>query len=189
MTPILFPYFGISSLVSVQIQSQDISCNFSICQTQIERERESSKPLASSGMGIPIGNLTSQLFANIYLNEFDQFVKHKLKVKYYLRYCDDFVVLSNDPPYLQRLIKKFALFLQSKLKLRLHENKVNIRKINQGIDFLGYVVLPHYKVLRTKTKKRMLKKINAKNAASYLGLLKHCNSYKLAGVINEKLGS
>ncbi len=113
------------------------------------------------------------------MDEFDRFVKHELKIKYYLRYCDDFIILANNQIYLQELIGKIELFLQSKLKLKLHENKVNIRKLNQGIDFLGYVVRPHCCVLRTKTKKRMFKNINNKNLPSYLGLLKHCNSYKL----------
>ncbi len=136
-----------------------------------ERERETS--------GLPIGNLTSQLFANIYLSELDQFAKHILRIKSYLRYADDFIFLSRDRNELEELIPKIAVFLKNKLKLKLHPNKIIIRKLRQGIDFLGYVVLPHYRILRTKTKKRMLKKINNQNSASYLGLLKHCCGYKL----------
>jgi len=141
--------------------------------SEIQRERERVK------RGVPIGNLTSQLFANIYLNELDQFVKHRLKVKFYLRYCDDFVILENDLVELEKLIPEIKYFLYSKLKLELHPNKIIIRKLNQGIDFLGYVVLPHYRVLRTKTKRRMLKKANEGNMQSYLGLIKHCSSYGL----------
>ena len=141
-----------------------------------ERERESK---TYSAIGIPIGNLTSQLFANIYLNEIDQFVKHQLKIKYYLRYCDDFVIIDNSDKALENLIPIIQNFLGSSLKLELHEQKIIIRKLKQGIDFLGYVVLPHYRVLRTKTKRRMLKRINRKNLPSYLGLLKHCSGYKL----------
>ena len=128
---------------------------------------------------MPIGNLTSQLFANIYLNEFDRFVKHKLQAKHYLRYCDDFMILDSDKNRLEKIIPQISNFLQLNLKLSLHPNKIIIRKLRQGIDFLGHVVLPHYRVLRTKTKRRMLKKINKNNLSSYLGLLSHCHSYRL----------
>ena len=129
--------------------------------------------------GIPLGNLTSQLFANIYLNELDQFIKHKLKIKHYLSYADDFVILGNNRNDLKKLIPVFGQFLQVKLKLQLHPDKIFIRKLKQRIDFCGYVVLPHYTVLRTKTKRRMLKRANPNNLPSYLGLLKHCAGYKL----------
>ena len=145
-----------------------------------ERERETRR-------GLPIGNLTSQIFANIYLDELDQFIKHKLKIKYYLRYCDDFVILDTDRNKLEKIILQIADFLKLNLKLSLHPDKIIIRKLKQGIDFLGYVVLPHYRVLRTKTKRRMLKKINQNNLSSYLGLLKHCNSYKLKNRILNNL--
>lgn len=139
------------------------------------------------GKGVPIGNLTSQLFANVYLDELDQFVKHVLKVKYYLRYCDDFVILSDNIAYLESICRVIERFLQEELKLSFHEDKVTIRKLNQGIDFLGYVVLPYHTVLRTKTKKRMLKRVNEINSSSYLGLLKHCNGYKLEKAVEEIL--
>jgi hypothetical protein len=142
-------------------------------RTERERERESRKT------GLPIGNLTSQLFANIYLNELDQFIKHQLKIKHYLRYCDDFVILADNPDELLEIKKQIEIFLSEKLRLRLHPSKIVLRKLNQGIDFLGYIILPHYRTLRTKTKKRMFKKVNNCNKASYLGLLKHCNGYKL----------
>lgn len=133
--------------------------------------------------GIPLGNITSQLFANIYLNEFDQFVKHKLKEKYYIRYCDDFVILSENKNYLENLISVLSSFLKNDLKLILHSDKTKIRKFNQGIDFLGYVSFQHYKILRTKTKKRILNKAKEsckiESLNSYLGILKHCNSFKL----------
>ena len=93
---------------------------------------------------MPIGNLTSQLFANLYLNQFDQFVKHKLKVKHYARYTDDFVIVAQDPNYLKSLLEPIKLFLAARLKLELHPNKVEVRKCSHGIDFLGYVALPHY---------------------------------------------
>jgi len=156
-----------------------------------ERERERRRPSGATlvGKGIPIGNLTSQLFANIYLHELDKFVKHELKVKYYLRYCDDFVILSNNTEELQVLVGKIELFLSEKLNLILHPDKVSIRKLKQGIDFLGYIVLPYHTVLRTKTKKRMFKKVNQNNISSYTGLLSHCDAYVLQKELLEKLDS
>ncbi|MGH7156544.1 MAG: reverse transcriptase domain-containing protein [Candidatus Saccharimonadales bacterium] len=129
--------------------------------------------------GLLIGNLTSQLFANIYMNELDQFIKHDLKVKYYLRYTDDFIIVSSDKHYLGNLLPKIEDFLSSSLKLRTHPRKITIRKYISGIDFLGYVILPHYVKLRTKTKRRVLAKANHKNLPSYLGVCSHANTYKL----------
>jgi RNA-directed DNA polymerase len=152
----------------------------------------------SSGVnnkGIPLGNVTSQLFANVYLNELDQFIKHELKIKYYLRYCDDFIILGENEKDLRNLIKPINNFLKDKLKLILHPDKIVLRKYSQGIDFLGYVVLPQHRVLRTKTKRRMLKKLARKqkdlesniiseesynqSLQSYLGVLGHCNGWKI----------
>lgn len=150
----------------------------------------------SNTKGLPLGNVTSQLFANIYLNELDQFVKHKLKIKHYLRYTDDFLMISRDKNYLLDNLKEIKSFLEEKLQLEIHPSKIILRKYNQGVDFLGYVCLPNYKVLRTKTKKRIFKKfqkrvIEYKNSKisedclkqsikSYLGVLSHCNSQKLS---------
>jgi hypothetical protein len=133
----------------------------------------------ASPKGMPIGNLTSQLFANVYLNDLDCFVKHTLKAKYYLRYCDDFLILDPDECKLAEYKQKVRDFLKAKLKLELHKDKVSIRCLTQGIDFLGYIVKPHCRILRTKTKKRMLKRVRKKNLPSYLGLLSHCNGYEL----------
>lgn len=153
--------------------------------------------------GLPIGNLTSQLFANIYMNELDQFVKHQLKVECYVRYTDDFVIVSDNIEYLQTLLPKIHQFLNETLLLELHPNKISIRKFSQGIDFLGYVVLPHYSVLRTKTKRRILTKLDKniqglKNGVvseeyfnqslqSYLGVLSHANSYNIEQSIKNKV--
>lgn len=141
--------------------------------------------------GLPLGNVTSQLFSNIFLNKFDQFIKHKLKIKYYVRYCDDFVIVSKDKNYLESLIPQIALFLNNELGLSLHPRKVETRKLSQGIDFLGYVVLPYYNVLRTNTKKRILKRIknnfSEETKQSYLGILSHCKGYKISKQINLKI--
>ncbi|MDP1625265.1 MAG: reverse transcriptase/maturase family protein [bacterium] len=128
----------------------------------------------SPGKGLPLGNVTSQLFANVYMDEFDQFAKHILKARYYARYCDDFVIVEQNIDVLESHLPQIRRFLSEELELELHPNKVSIRKARQGIDFLGYVVLPHRNVLRTKTKRRILKKVNGKNQASYKGMLLHC---------------
>ncbi len=140
----------------------------------------------SEGTGLPLGNLTSQLFANIYLHELDFHVKHKMQIKYYLRYCDDFVILNLDHKTLQNLIPKISAFLSSALKLNLHPKKVCIRSWMQGIDFLGYVLLPHATAIRTKTRNRMMKKVDQQNYASYSGLSKHADAYDLERVLSTK---
>lgn len=140
----------------------------------------------SLGKGIPLGNLTSQLFANVYMHELDFFVKHALRQKYYLRYCDDFVILSTDRKELADLVTPLNQFLASKLGLQLHPNKVSIRSWNQGIDFLGYVLKPYCVVLRNKTKNRMLKRANQTNISSYLGVCSHANSYELQKLLKTR---
>jgi len=155
----------------------------------------SNQSLPNEPKGAPIGNLTSQLFANIYLNELDQFVKHDLKEKYYTRYTDDFVIVHSDLKRLSEVRNEIDNFLLTKLKLHLHPNKVYVKKLHQGIDFLGYIVLPKAIIVRTTTKRRMFRKIKwliddyqtgkiteqhlfgAIN--SYLGVLKHANSHEL----------
>ncbi len=149
----------------------------------------------SLGKGLPLGNLTSQLFANIYLNELDYHVKHVLKIKNYIRFNDDFVIISEDKNLLQDFLVKIKEFLGVRLKLSLPDNKTSIRKFKWGIDFLGYIALPGGFLPRQKTKKRMFRKIeertvehlknkisfNKRNQTinSYLGMIKNCNAFKL----------
>lgn len=146
--------------------------------------------------GIPIGNLTSQLFANVYMNEFDQYIKHRLKVKNYVRYTDDFVIVSGDQDYLKGLIAPINDFLKSELDLNLHPNKVKICKFSQGIDFLGYVLRPHCRTVRTKTSRRAFRKIRQRvseykkgsltnekliqTVNSYLGVFSHAKTHRLS---------
>lgn len=152
--------------------------------------------------GLPIGNLTSQLFANIYLNEFDQFVKQELKIKDYIRYTDDFIILAKDEAILENLIVPIRAFLSDELHLELHPKKVSIRKFNQGIDFLGYIVLPHNRLLRTKTKRRIFRKLRKRvneykvgviskqmlkqSLQSYLGVLSHADAYKISNKLKNQ---
>ncbi len=136
-----------------------------------------------SGKGLPLGNLTSQLLVNVYMNEFDQFVKHTLKATCYIRYSDDFVFLSTDRDWLQSLLPKIHDFLHDYLALELHPHKVSIETLASGIDFLGWTHFPDHRVLRTSTKRRMLKAVRGNpsegTVASYRGMLSHGNMWKL----------
>ncbi len=136
-------------------------------------------PFGMDPKGLPLGNLTSQLLVNVYMNEFDQFVKHKLKAKYYIRYADDFVVLYPERTYLTAIRSRIAVFINQELKLDLHPNKIILKTFSSGLDFLGWVNFPKNRILRTSTKRRMLSKINKDNLQSYLGLLQHGNTVKL----------
>lgn len=169
----------------------------------------SEEDLASQGLalrscrGIPLGNLTSQIFANIYMNKLDWFIKHELKIKYYVRYADDFVILSKRRDFLENLIPKIDNFLETELKLKLHEKKVILRKLSWGVDFLGYIVLPHYILPRAKTRRRMFRKMEEKvkdfnegkisdyslnqTIQSFLGYLKHSKSYGLRREFKNKI--
>lgn len=162
--------------------------SFSSPLPAIPLEREEGK------RGLPLGNLTSQLLVNIYMNEFDKFVKHRLKTKYYIRYADDFVVFSQDRDWLEMILGKMKEFLRERLKLELHPDKVSIATLASGVDFLGWVHFPEHRVLRTVTKRRMLRNIREKEGKketirSYFGLLSHGNSHKLRGKIIRNISS
>ena len=136
------------------------------------------------GVGLPLGNLTSQLLVNIYMNEFDQFMKHEAKAKYYIRYADDFVIFNRDKIVLLEMIQKITEFLETELKLSLHPNKVCIKTMASGVDFLGWMHFPTYQVLRTTTKKRMFKRLGGISVKpeviqSYFGLLGNGNTFGL----------
>jgi len=105
--------------------------------------------------GLPIGNLTSQFFSNVYLNVLDQYVKHHLKCKYYCRYVDDFVLMHEDPAVLNEWHYNLTVFLKARLKLDLHQDKKEINKIARGIDFVGFVVKPNRTLPRQRTIKRI----------------------------------
>lgn len=171
-----------------------------IVESCSSNERERVNALARVGM--PIGNLTSQIFANVYMSEFDQFVKHGLRVKFYARYTDDFVIIADSSSYLTSLIPSIGDFLLRRLALQLHPEKVVIRPFHQGIDFLGYVIFPHFRLLRSRTKQRMLRKMARRveehwadlitdyslrqTLQSYLGVLSHANSYKVSRNIRNR---
>ena len=105
---------------------------------------------SKTNSGLPIGNLTSQFFANLYLNQLDQYVKHKLKCKYYLRYCDDFILLAKDQDELLWFKARIIDFLRTNLKLELNANYGDIKSVSNGIDFLGYVTRHKYRLVRNR---------------------------------------
>ena len=111
------------------------------------------------GKGMPLGNLSSQFFANVYLHELDLFVKHTLKVKYYLRYVDDFIILKNDPRTLEKYKLQIQAFLKEKLSLTLHPEKSKILYLKQGIPILGFRIFPHHKLLRRGNMQRRIKEL------------------------------
>lgn len=157
-----------------------------------------------SDVGMPIGNLTSQLFANVYLNELDQFVKHKLKAKKYVRYMDDGVILSDSKTQLAEYLGQIALFLSEKLRLELNK-KTRIAPCDSGIEFVGYRIWPTHRILKRQTARRMMRyakglrdmqvsgAIGSTYFAGYLasisGTLKHCDSMglrtKIFGLFNS----
>jgi RNA-directed DNA polymerase len=157
------------------------------------------------GKGLPVGNLTSQFFANVYLNELDQFVKHTLKFSYYVRYCDDFLLFGESVQGLIAAKDEIAKFLSARLQLALNEKYSRVMPVRSGIDFLGYIIRPDYLLVRRRVANNMKTKlstfekklVSVKNGfrhvyylydqleklrsvvASYFGHLKWANTYNL----------
>jgi len=171
-----------------------------------------SKSLFGAGKnkGLPIGNLTSQLFGNVYLNDFDHFVKHKLGCKYYGRYVDDFVIVHQDKEYLKSAIPILRKYLQDELSLELHPKKIHLQHFSKGVGFLGAVLKPHRIYIRNQTKGNFYKKIEYWNnflekerkltkeslgqflasMNSYLGIMGQYSTYKLRKkMLTEDLSS
>ena len=124
------------------------------------------------------------------MNEFDQFVKRELKIQYYIRYADDFVILQNDKIELENLLPKISDFLEQKLKLQLHPDKVYIKTFASGVDFLGWVNFSKHRVLRTSTKRKMLRNVQSNpkpnTVTSYMGMLSHGDAHFLSEMIKMK---
>ncbi len=151
-------------------------------------------------VGMPIGNLTSQLFANIYLNELDQYCKHTLKIHYDVRYQDDVIILGNDKAVLNDLKSKIEAFLNNELYLDLN-NKTSIRPIRQGVEFVGWRIWPTHRKIRKSTARRITREVSKiselyaagemdrmdfdRRAASIRGLLEHSECASLRWKLNE----
>jgi len=155
-----------------------------------------------ASIGMPIGNLTSQMCANLYLNELDQHVKHDLRVRHYLRYMDDMIILHPDKTRLWQLKTGISTFLQNHLRLELN-SKTSVRPISQGVDFCGYRIWTTHRKLRKSTAKKMKRRLRYLRRAcergevtaadlnaswqSYCGLLKHCSSYRLKSKLEQEI--
>jgi retron-type reverse transcriptase len=148
--------------------------------------------------GLPIGNLTSQVFANFYMNSFDHFIKHDLGIYYYGRYVDDFILVHEDKDYLKGLIPVIKARLQERLRLTLHPNKIYLQHYSKGVQFLGAIIKPHRIYIAKRTQGNFYDAIAKQNAQvltqkpgkeqqaaflssmnSYLGILKHYKTHKL----------
>ncbi len=154
----------------------------------------------TKGKGLPLGNLTSQLFANVYLDICDQYIKRGLGVKYYIRYADDMIFLSGNKGDLEQYLQQLDVFLATVLKVSLHPEKIIIRTWRQGVDILGYISYPYHKEIRTKTKRRIRHNLKITNLllreqkiseekcnqiiASYRGRITHCWSNRLKIFLN-----
>ena len=152
-------------------------------------DKEKSMLHLAEGLGLPIGNLTSQLFSNVYMNIFDQYMKRVLKCRFYGRYVDDAAVVSVDRKWLLSLIPKAKEFLKETLGLTLHNGKIEISEIHRGVEFLGAFILPYRTYISNHSLRRMEKKIEemdfskprrvVRSINSYLGVLGHYASYNI----------
>ena len=156
------------------------------------------------GLGLPIGNLTSQMFANIYLNELDQYAKHNLHIKHYVRYMDDICIVHKDKNFLHHVKDKLIAFAREKLMLEFNK-KTAIRKTKNGVDFCGYVAYHDHMKLRKKSALRMKRQMKShttkllkgvetvlryvQTVNSFIGSLSHCDTYTLTNVILSKVPS
>ncbi|MDD2496063.1 MAG: reverse transcriptase/maturase family protein [Tissierellia bacterium] len=163
---------------------------------------------AGKDKGLPIGNLTSQLFGNVYLNDFDHFVRYELNCNYYGRYVDDIVIVHQDKEYLKSIIPILRSYLKDNLSLELHPKKIYLQHYSKGVRFLGAVIKPYRLYIANQTKKNFYKKTEYWNdffmenhnidkkdldaflssENSYLGIIKRYNTYQLRKkIITQKL--
>ena len=139
--------------------------------------------IIDSADGLPIGNYLSQYFANFYLTYFDHWIKENKEIKYYFRYADDIVILSNNKPHLHELLSEIKQYLNTNLKLQVKDNYQVFPVEARGIDFVGYKFYHTHTMLRKSIKKRFAKAIsknkNKATIAAYKGWTKHCDSKHL----------
>jgi RNA-directed DNA polymerase len=149
-------------------------------------------------LGLPIGNLSSQFFANIYLNELDQFCKHKVGAKHYIRYVDDFILLHESPQWLNESKAKIEQFLEHKLNAKLNPTKTILQPVDRGVDFVGHVIKPWCRTTRRRTVNEALRHVSQIDASelfetanSYFGLLRqashsHHDRARLANALRDR---
>jgi RNA-directed DNA polymerase len=152
---------------------------------------------------MPLGNLTSQFFANIYLNELDYFVKHKLKAKYYIRYVDDFIILHESKKQLKKWKYRISYFLKTELNLELHPDKSKIIPLSKPVSFVGFRVFYHNKLLKKFNQRKIQRKLNhshklfLENKINYYKIyesmqgafayMKHADTYKLRNKLTKQI--
>ena len=186
---------GLLWLLETIIRCEHTDFGIPLGDHQFEKER-------IGGLGMPIGNLTSQMFANLYLNELDQYAKQTLRVKRYLRYMDDVVILHEDKKYLWELKGQLEELITHKLHLELN-NKTMVSTVSRGVDFVGFRVWSTHKKLRKKSALRMKRRLRYLQRAyargdvnmqevscsvqSYLGIMKHCDSHNLKTKLLQSL--
>jgi hypothetical protein len=159
--------------------------------------------------GLPIGNLTSQLFGNVYLDGFDHFIKYRIKCKYYGRYVDDIVIVHPDKEYLKSIIPVIRKYLHDELSLEIHPKKIYLQDFRNGVSFLGVILKPYRRYIRNRVKGNFYRKIGYWNQLlirnrldfaekyqkeflastnSYLGMIGQCNTFKIRRkMLNECL--
>jgi len=128
--------------------------------------------------GIPIGNLTSQIFSNIYLNELDRFVKYKIKPKAYLRYGDDFILMESNLENLTSMKQRVELFIKNVLDMEINRKSEAVIKAKHGLKFLGVIIYPKSRTLNKRNENKILKNLNPKNTPSYHGTVSQNGSRK-----------
>ena len=202
--------YGEYYILKMDVAKYFPSINIEILMNIVKRKIKDEKILEilenivyskSISTGLPIGNLTSQILANVYYNEADQFIKHKLKVRYYYRYMDDSIILMQNKDELKKVRKEIEKFIDENLKLKFNK-KTNIFKSKQGVNFCGYKINEYRMKLRDRGKKKIKKKVkylknqikngnmNSKEAKKYLcgyfGYMKYANVYNLSNKIFAK---
>jgi len=143
---------------------------------------------APEGIGLPIGNLTSQMFSNLYMNCFDQWVKRKLKVKHYGRYVDDTFYISTDKEWLLSLVPQINDYLQKHLGIHLNLNKTKLTEVKKGVTFLGIHVKPHRRYVKRQTLTRMRQRAGEMTAVSSVQLDSKAVRERLLAEANSMLG-
>ena len=142
-----------------------------------------NEEIIESHPGLPLGSTTSQLYGNVFFTPFDYWIKEIVKVKYYFRYCDDIVILSNNKPFLHHVLHEIMKFLHNRLKLEVKDNYQVFPVDDRGIDVVGYVFFHNYILLRKSIKQNFARMLannpNPVSIASYMGWAKHCNSKHL----------
>lgn len=174
----------------IVFQKQTVNCRIKgNKQDWVGLPKDKSLFFTKPGNGLPIGNLTSQLFANVYLNDFDQFIKRDLKIKYYGRYVDDMVIINGDKKYLESLMGLVRDYLLNKFGLKLHPKKIKLTPASGGVLFLGMYLKPTVKLAGNRTKRNFYGLVNKLNHELIKnGGLSGWQIKKFYAIINSYLG-